>query len=82
MAHKKNTSINPTEHNVPKMDRPSIAFAWFLDSMSIEHVEDENGHVMNDLLYITCNLCSEPVCEVDDGDTLRVLLNTALAHDC
>ncbi len=81
MATRKHTSINPTEHNVPKMDRPSIAFAWFLDSMSIES-NNESGGFAVEQLYLVCGLCAERICEIDDGDNLHVLLNTALAHDC
>lgn len=69
-----NASITPTETNVPKMDRPSIAFAWFLDSMAI----DRTGA---GTLVLVCTLCEEMVCDVEETATLRVLLNTALAHD-
>lgn len=60
--------------DVPAMDRPSVAFAWFLDSMVVEFFSDGPG--------LTCNLCAESVCLIEEADTLRVLLNTALAHDC
>lgn len=61
---------------VPAMDRPSIAFARFLDNIVIETTDDMHRPVM------TCNLCGDGICLIDPGDTLRVLLNTALAHDC
>jgi hypothetical protein len=60
---------------VPAMDGPSVAFAWFLDSMRVETGEPQD-------LMLVCQLCGEDVCEVEDGDTLRVLLNTALQHTC
>lgn len=72
----KNVSINPTPENVPKMDRPSIAFARFMDSMVIEWNDDRTR------LVLACNLCMDGLCNVEDGDSLRILLNTALAHDC
>lgn len=80
----KNDPVNRaiTPQASPAMDRPSIAFAWFLDSMVIGCMEDENGHRLNDDLVLLCTLCGDEVCEVEDGDSLRILLNTALAHDC
>lgn len=68
------TAIEPHTMTVPKMDRPSIAFAWFLETMVI----DSDGV----MLWLTCSLCGERFCVVEGGDTLRVLLNTALAHGC
>lgn len=59
-----------------EMDRPSIAFAKFLDGI----VMDGTGEP--DMLVMACSLCGQGVCTVDPNDTLRVLLNTALAHDC
>ena len=78
MADKRkvNEAIEPHTMTVPKMDRPSIAFAWFLETMEIESETDSTTRVL------VCLLCHEYVCEIDDGDTLRVLLNTALAHGC
>lgn len=64
---------------VPAMDRPSIAFARFLDSMVVT-AEPNDPKVEG--LVLTCELCGVDVCEVEPGDTMRVLLNTALAHDC
>lgn len=63
---------------VPAMDRPSIAFARFLDSMEVE----EGTHDQTSELVLSCNRCGAAICAVEVGDTLRVLLNTALAHDC
>jgi hypothetical protein len=60
-----------------EMDRPSVAFARFLDSAQ---VIEEVGTAR--VLLLTCSLCSESICDIEEGDTLRVLLNTALAHDC
>lgn len=65
--------------DVPAMDRPSVAFAWFLETMDVVEIHGEFGP---GVLTLTCNLCSDEVCVIDNGDNLRVLLNTALAHDC
>lgn len=77
-------SIEPAELQVPTMDRPSIAFALFLDNMRIEKdsasPNDDDGGWSE--TYITCQVCSTRVVEVDEGDTLRVLFNTVLAHSC
>lgn len=62
-----------------EMDRPSVAFAKFLDSIVIESTDDNERQ---DSLLMSCSECGGTICFVDDGDTLRVLLNTALAHDC
>lgn len=70
------TSIEPGSLTVPTMDRPSIAFAWFLDNMQVGVVENTDDPVL------FCTLCLGVICSVEHGDTLRVLLNTALAHDC
>lgn len=75
------TSIEPPELHVPAMDRPSVAFALFLDNMRIEDDYSLNGSD-DHYTYITCQVCSERVVEVDDGDTMRVLFNTILAHTC
>jgi hypothetical protein len=81
MAAKKTTKqghvgIEPTRMSLPAMDRPSVQFAWFLDSMIIEYNEGAEA------LYLYCSLCGTGICEVEHSDTLRVLLNTALSHDC
>lgn len=62
--------------SLPKMDRPSVMFAHLLDAVAIE--DEAEGFTK----YLMCAVCSERVCEVEDGDTMRVLLNTALAHKC
>lgn len=59
-----------------EMDRPSVAFARFLDSVEVE------GSADPDALRMVCGQCSGLICMIESGDTLRVLLNTALAHDC
>ena len=61
---------------VPKMDRVSVTFALALDSFVIGE-DDEGFHT-----YLICTHCTEVVCEVEHDDSLRVLLNTALAHTC
>lgn len=71
------TGIEPGQMAVPAMDRPSIAFAWFLDSVLVE-----DGYGDRENLLLTCQVCGENICAIDGGDTLRVLLNTALAHSC
>lgn len=58
-----------------EMDRPSVAFALFLDSIVI-------GQPEPDKLDMLCTECEAPICLVEEGDDLRVLLNTALAHTC
>lgn len=70
------TGIEPSEMSVPAMDRPSIAFAWFLDRMLIETTDDDHRPML------VCELCGRGICLIDSGDNLRVLLNTALAHTC
>lgn len=73
-------AIEPSQMTLPAMDRVSVQMAWFLDSMYIEAppLGDDNDTTV----YLTCNLCADRLCKVEDGDTLRVLLNTALAHTC
>lgn len=66
-----------SQHYVPAMDLPSISFSWFLDSMKIEDKGDA-GHD----LQMVCETCQQPVCDVEDGDDLRTLFNTGLAHKC
>lgn len=75
--HKANSGIETGPMNLPKMDRPSVALAWFMDSIQME----EMNRPINSLM-MTCTLCQEHICAVEDGDTLRVLFNTALAHTC
>lgn len=68
--------IEPEKMTVPKMDRVSVTFALALDTYFIEVDEHEVDP------YLTCRECSERLCHVEHSDTLRVLLNTALAHSC
>lgn len=72
------TGIEPGQMTLPVMDRPSVAFAWFLDAMKIEATDDNEGSG----LVLSCEMCANLVCFIEDGDDLRVLLNTALAHTC
>lgn len=72
-----NEAIEPASMTLPAMDRPSVAFAWFLDSILVE-----DGYGDRENLLLSCQVCSESICAIDGGDTLRVLLNTALAHTC
>lgn len=67
-------AMEPALMQVPTMDRPSVALAWFMDTMNFE----SDGIQM----WMACGLCSERVCSVEESDTLRVLFNTALAHGC
>lgn len=66
--------IEPSQMGVPTMDRPSVALAWFLETMTIER-DDE-------VVKMVCALCGGEVCWIEAGDDLRVLFNTALAHNC
>lgn len=63
--------------SVPAMDRPSIVLAKALDSIVIEPASDEAASPM-----LVCNQCGDSLCLVEEGDTMRVLFNTALAHVC
>lgn len=67
-------AIEPATMSVPTMDRPSIAFAWFLDNIEVYN----DGDVVEWL----CTLCNKNIMDVTDGQSLRVVLNTALAHGC
>lgn len=69
--------IEPARLSMPAMDRPSLAFGWFLDRMKIGSDPGSTGG-----LIMWCDYCTESICDVEDGDNLRVLLNTALAHTC
>lgn len=66
-----------SQYIVPPMDLPSISFSWFLDAMRIE----DKGDAGSDLQMV-CVTCETVVCDVEDGDTLRVLMVTGLAHKC
>lgn len=65
---------------MPAMDRPSVAFAHFLDSMKIMDGPEDEGSMSG--LFLCCTVCMTSICWVDDDDSLRTLLNTALAHMC
>lgn len=81
MARKKQVGLEGIETgpmSVPKMDRISVTFALMLDSFILE----DKGCVGDKALYLTCIHCHDDICTVDDGDTMRVLFNTALAHTC
>jgi hypothetical protein len=72
------TGVEPSTMTVPKMDRVSVTFALALDSFRIE-----NREMMTEFdPVLACIHCGEHICTVDDGDTMRVLFNTALAHSC
>lgn len=73
-------ALEPANMSVPAMDRPSVVLAWFMDNIIIE--APPLGDLNDTTMYLTCKMCSERICEVEDGDTLRVLFNTALAHGC
>lgn len=60
-----------------QMDRPSIVLAHFMDSFEVEEEVRPVGS-----LILVHTVCGDSVCDVEDGDTLRVLFNTALGHDC
>lgn len=78
-AEQEMIAIEPATMTVPTMDRPSIAFAWFLDNITVE-VDVENWNSAQ----VVCALCRGIILEVDEGSemSLRVILNTALAHGC
>lgn len=63
-----------------EMDRPSVALAHFMDSMKIESESRSPSDYGN--LVMVHTACGESICDVEDGDTLRVLFNTALGHLC
>lgn len=65
--------------SLPAMDAPSVAFAHLLDSMVIEE-DFTDPHASS--LFMTHRDCQQRVCEIEDGDDLRTLLNTALNHRC
>lgn len=71
-------AMEPALMQVPTMDRPSVALAWFMDTMIVE----DKGCVGDSCPYLTCTLCGAEVMLVEEGDTLRVMFNTALAHGC
>ncbi len=76
-------ALEPAEMSVPAMDRPSLVLAWFMDNIVVEsEVLADAGAGLVVEMYLTCKVCTERICEIEDGDTLRVLFNTALAHGC
>lgn len=64
--------------NLPAMDAPSVMYAQLLDAIVLQQSDDE---VKTDLEMV-CSRCGEHLCDAEDGDTMRVLLNTALQHVC
>lgn len=67
---------------MPEMDRPSIALARVLDAVTIEEEDDTLGPPGSIRLVLACQSCGDSICDVETGDTVRVLFNTALAHVC
>ena len=61
-----------------QMDKPSIALAHFMDSMVVEEKFPGEPYP----LVMVHKDCNTAICDVEDGDNLRVLFNTALGHDC
>lgn len=76
-TEQKMIAIEPVTMQVPTMDRPSIAFAWFLDRMLVEM-----GDAGDESVCLMCDVCSTLVLDLTPGVTLREALNTALAHGC
>lgn len=68
--------IEPHKMAVPGMDRPSVMFAMLLDAMVVDHDDEQTG------LVLVCRECGDGLCMIETADSLRVLLNTALAHRC
>jgi len=60
-----------------QMDKPSIALAHFMDSIQIK----QKGGDDTDLVMVHRD-CGTAICDVEHGDDLRTLFNTALGHDC
>jgi hypothetical protein len=71
-------ALEPATMSVPAMDRPSLALAWFMDSIRFD--VDSGGDFP--VVTMECTLCGGVICHLDDGDTLRTMFNTALAHGC
>lgn len=63
--------------NYPEADHIYPAFAIMLDQMQVEASADR----MEDQ-WLVCQACSASVCTIEDGDSMRTLLNTTLAHKC
>lgn len=71
-------AIEPATMSVPTMDRPSIALAWFMDNIVVESDVYEERYQP----AWRCALCDAVIMYIDDGDDLRTVFNTALAHGC
>lgn len=66
----------PNRPGQPKQqDQVSVFFADITESFEVEPSED-------DMLLLVHQPCREVLCTIASGDTIRVLLNTALHHDC
>jgi hypothetical protein len=65
--------------DTPKMDAPSIALSKVLDDI---RVEAEGSPSDYGPMTLVCQSCQNSICEVEDGDTMRVLFNTAINHVC
>lgn len=61
----------------PAMDPPSIALARIMDDVVVEESEADD-----DALGLVCQSCREYICDVEGGDSIRTLFNTALQHVC
>lgn len=70
--------FDPEDMTLPTMDRPSVVFAWFMDGMVVEN-RDQTGKFDP---VLACAACGDHVLAIDDGDSLRVIFNTALSHRC
>lgn len=57
-------------------------FEGFLQGFTVDEVDDTLGPPGATRMVLTHTVCEEEVCDVDDGDTLGVLLVTANEHTC
>lgn len=64
--------------SMPAMDRPSVMFAHLLDNIEVENDSSTGDFVP----VLVCQSCAETICAIDNNDSMRTLLNTALAHQC
>lgn len=55
--------------------QPVAAYQRFLETVRIE-AEDEK------VLVMVCTECGDSMCDVEDGDTLGILVRTAIEHEC
>lgn len=53
-------------------------FAALMQQYTIEDA-DRDAHIVP---YLIHNECGDVLCEVEDGDTMLVLIDTVLDHDC